>query len=71
MKRNLGFAGALVLLAMGAGVGHAGTLPNGRYFGQTPPGFTPVVFAPGLISLPGRFEYCLTSPRIWTSASSA
>ena len=62
---SLGFAGALLLLAMGTGVGHARTLPNGRYFGQTPPGFTPVVFAPGVISLPNRFEYCLTfSPNL-------
>jgi N-acetylneuraminic acid mutarotase len=27
-----------------------------RYFGQTPPGDTPVMFAPGMISLPGRSE---------------
>lgn len=26
------------------------------YFGQTPPGDTPIVFAPGVISLEGRFE---------------
>jgi hypothetical protein len=65
MKRDLGLAGAFLLLALGTGVGHGGTLPNGRYFGQTPPGFTPVVFAPGLISLPSRFEYCLTfSPNL-------
>ncbi|MGD8787175.1 MAG: hypothetical protein PVJ60_07110, partial [Phycisphaerales bacterium] len=27
------------------------------YFGQTPPEDTPVVFAPGIISLSGRCEY--------------
>jgi hypothetical protein len=33
-----------------------GTLPDGPYFGQTPPGLTAEVFAPGIISLPGRRE---------------
>ena len=28
----------------------------GPYFGQTPPGTNPVVFAPGILSLTGRFE---------------
>ncbi len=65
MKRNVALAGVLLLLAVGAGVAHGTTLPDGRYFGQTPPGLTPVVFAPGLISLPNRFEYCLTfSPNL-------
>jgi hypothetical protein len=31
--------------------------PDSLYFGQTPPGDIPVVFAPGIISLPGRTEY--------------
>ncbi|MEI6884215.1 MAG: putative Ig domain-containing protein [Bacteroidota bacterium] len=31
--------------------------PDSLYFGQTPPGNTPQVFAPGIISLPGRVEY--------------
>jgi hypothetical protein len=30
--------------------------PEGPYFGLTPPGLTPEVFAPGRISLPNRFE---------------
>ncbi|MFC1492715.1 TolB family protein [candidate division KSB1 bacterium] len=30
---------------------------TGEYFGQTPPGATPVVFAPGIISLPDHFEH--------------
>jgi hypothetical protein len=29
---------------------------TGPYFGQTPPGMTPEIFAPGIISLPSRFE---------------
>jgi hypothetical protein len=29
---------------------------SGPYFGQTPPGTNPVVFAPGILSLTGRFE---------------
>lgn len=32
-------------------------MPTGPYLGQTPPGQTPEVFAPGIISLEGRFEY--------------
>ncbi len=31
--------------------------PDSLYFGQTPPGSTPKIFAPGIISLPGRAEY--------------
>jgi hypothetical protein len=31
--------------------------PDSLYFGQTPPGSIPQVFAPGIISLPGRLEY--------------
>jgi hypothetical protein len=34
----------------------AETPPEGPYFGLTPPGKTPEVFAPGIISLPNRFE---------------
>lgn len=30
--------------------------PEGPYFGQEPPGMVPEIFAPGFISLPGRFE---------------
>ena len=33
-----------------------GTLPDGPYFGQTPPGLTAEVFAPGVISLSNRKE---------------
>jgi len=32
------------------------TIPDGPYFGQTPPGDSAVVFAPGIISLPNRVE---------------
>jgi hypothetical protein len=34
----------------------AETPPEGLYFGLTPPGLTPQVFAPGNSSLPNRFE---------------
>ena len=34
----------------------AETPPEGHYFGLTPPGSTPEIFAPGIISLPGRYE---------------
>ena len=35
-------------------------IPDGPYLGQKPPGLKPEVFAPGIISLPDRFEYCLS-----------
>ena len=31
--------------------------PDSLYLGQTPPGNTPQIFAPGIVSLPGRPEY--------------
>jgi hypothetical protein len=34
--------------------------PDSLYFGQTPPGNTPQMFAPGIVSLPGRNEACIT-----------
>jgi Tol biopolymer transport system component len=33
---------------------------KGDYLGQTPPGDTPVVFAPGIVSVNGRYEYGLS-----------
>jgi hypothetical protein len=40
------------------GLSHAQTIPpDSLYLGQTPPGNTPQVFAPGIVSLPGRPEY--------------
>lgn len=35
-------------------------IPGGHYFSQKPPGLTPEVFAPGIISLDKRYEYILT-----------
>jgi hypothetical protein len=32
-------------------------IPDGLYLGQEPPGLTPEVFAPDIISLPDRYEY--------------
>jgi Tol biopolymer transport system component len=58
-------AAAILASAVGVGVCEGRTIPGGRYFGQNPPGFTPVVFAPGIISLPNRYEYCLNfSPNL-------
>jgi hypothetical protein len=58
--------GCLILIAListpGAGQSSlhaevaAPALPDGPYFGQTDPGMTPTIFAPGLISLPSRRE---------------
>lgn len=50
------FSAVLVLILLDTGVGAARTIPGGAYFGQNPPGFVAQVFAPGIISLPNRFE---------------
>ncbi len=34
--------------------------PDSLYLGQTPPGDSAIIFAPGIISLPGRNEPCIT-----------
>jgi hypothetical protein len=49
----------IMVSALSVAVCAAQSLPGGRYFSQTPPGFTPAVFAPGIISLSNRYEYCL------------
>lgn len=33
---------------------------SGPYLGQSPPGLVPEIFAPDIVSLPDRFEYCLS-----------
>ena len=43
---------AMVLLCCGSAI----ALPQGPYMGQEPPGLVPEIFAPGFISMPGRFE---------------
>ncbi|MCA9728108.1 MAG: T9SS type A sorting domain-containing protein [Candidatus Eisenbacteria bacterium] len=48
----------LLGLSFGAPCRAAGG-PHGLYLGETPPGTTPEVFAPGIISLPDRYEYCI------------
>ncbi len=42
--------------------------PDSLYFGQTPPGNTPLLFAPGIVSLPGRNEANITFSPDGTSA---
>jgi hypothetical protein len=49
----------LILFAAAAGAGRAQE-NTGDYLGQTPPGRTPVVFAPGIVSVQGRYEYGLS-----------
>lgn len=60
MKWIMGLVAVVLVSAVGVGICEGRTIPGGHYFGQNPPGFTPVVFAPGIISMPGRYEYCLT-----------
>lgn len=48
----------LLLVALTAVSAVAQTIPpDSLYFGQTPPGNTPQIFAPGIISVSGRVEY--------------
>lgn len=54
----LGLAGVMLLSPLVAGCRPAPEAAN-LYFGQDPPGDTPVVFAPGIISKAGRFEQFL------------
>jgi hypothetical protein len=54
--KNLAFTSAL-LLSFCIGVSSQPIPPDSLYLGQTPPGNTPQVFAPGIISLAGRTEY--------------
>ncbi len=41
----------------------AATISSGPYLGQQPPGMTPEVFAPGIVSDPSLFEYSGTFSR--------
>lgn len=55
MKKSVLLA---ILLAIFCALASAQSIPpDSLYFGQTPPGNTPQIFAPGIISLPGRVEY--------------
>ena len=54
----------LALSILGTGIGSvvAGEVEEltGPYFGQQPPGFEAEIFAPGLISLEGRYEFAIS-----------
>lgn len=60
MKMVLCLIAVVLVSAVCVGVCGAQVIPGGHYFGQEPPGFSPVIFAPGIVSLPNRFEWCLT-----------
>lgn len=65
MKKLLGLVVVVLVSVVGVGVAVGQVIPGGHYFGQEPPGFSPVVFAPDIVSLPGRYEYCLVfSPNL-------
>jgi len=48
-----------VFAATDVQTGSSQIIPDGLYFGQSPPGLTPEVFAPGIISMEDRYEYVL------------
>jgi len=54
----------LVLSILGAGIGSAAAGDvdglTGPYFGQKPPGLEAEIFAPGLISIEGRYEFAIS-----------
>ncbi len=61
-KRNFVFSIILIAATVinnpaAAQDGRNSTNPTGEYLGQKPPGTTPVLFAPGLISVPDMFEH--------------
>ena len=51
---------SIMLLLMQTVVTSQPIPPDSLYFGQTPPGDIPQVFAPGIVSKPGRVEYGIT-----------
>lgn len=57
--KKAAFTFALIILA--GCLASAQSIPSDSlYLGQTPPGTTPQIFAPGIVSLPGRMEYGIT-----------
>jgi hypothetical protein len=48
----------IISLIIGSTIANSQPL-TGDYLGQTPPGSTPTVFAPGIVSVQGRYEYGL------------
>jgi hypothetical protein len=58
MKKNLTVT-LMILLSWSCSIAQP-VPPDSLYFGQTPPGDIPQVFAPGLVSLPGRREATIT-----------
>jgi hypothetical protein len=66
-ERTMNLRGVAAIAALATGpftaLGEAAAEPVDLYFDQTPPGETPEVFAPGIISLADRFEqFLLYSP---------
>jgi len=50
----------ILVLFIRSSFGQQFTNLHGDYLGQTPPGNTPVVFAPGIVSVSDRYEYGLS-----------
>lgn len=50
---------ALMSAAVGGSWAQEPDAPRGPYFGQSPPGTVPSVFAPGIVSLDDRYEYVI------------
>jgi hypothetical protein len=57
--KNILLASTLFLLTWGTMISQT-IPPDSLYFGQAPPGNIPQVFAPGIVSLPGRKEAVIT-----------
>ncbi len=51
------FLTSILILLFGSVIYSQTIPPDSLYLGQTPPGNTPQIFAPGIISIPGRKEY--------------
>ena len=50
----------MLILFFGSFISSQPIPPDSLYFGQIPPGNTPLLFAPGIVSLPGRNEAVIT-----------
>lgn len=56
MKRLAGLLIPIFLVTTGCGKNDDFPVLKGPYLGQKPPGMTPEIFAPGIISLEGSYE---------------
>ncbi|MGD8780352.1 MAG: T9SS type A sorting domain-containing protein [Ignavibacteria bacterium] len=57
MKKLIAFSTLVIIIISSV---YSQTIPDGLYFGQTPPGKEPEIFAPGIISVEDRYDYSIS-----------